>query len=56
MRISGKEIVDVGYKSAENWCKNILLLLITKTATQLFNAMINQDSKAWFPSLKKNDL
>jgi len=48
-----KEYLDVGYKGAESWIKNVGKRLQTESAKKLHAQMKDQDSNSWWKGLKK---
>ena len=50
-----KEYLDVGYKGAETWIRNVGKKLQTESAKKLHAQMKDQDSNSWWKGLKKID-
>jgi putative hydrolase of HD superfamily len=48
-----KEYLDVGYKGAESWIRNVGKKLQTESAKKLHAQMKEQDSNSWWKGLKK---
>jgi len=52
--IQAKEYLEIGYKGAENWIKNVKnKRLITKTARKLLDTMEKTSSADWWKGLEK---